>query len=196
MYNFGYARVSAQDQNLDTQNAELTLAGCDQIFQEKISGASTSRPMLTAMLATLRPGDTVTVCRLNRLGRSTSHLLELVAEFKRRGVRFVSLDLGIDTGTPQGQLILTIFAALAEFDREVIRERSSAGIAAAKERGAHMGRPAGLDHHKRQRIATAIAAGLSVTATVKLTGIPESTVKRYKRQIQMDGRPNNRVVGP
>ncbi len=101
--NFGCARVSAKDQHLDTQLDQLTAAGGDRVFQEKISGATIQRPVLTELLATLRAGDTVTVARLNRLGRSSAHIMQLVAELHERQVRFVALDLGIDTATPAGR---------------------------------------------------------------------------------------------
>jgi len=104
-----------------------------RIFQEKSSGTTTQRPQLDQLLATLREGATVTVARLNRLGRNSAHIMQLVADFNARGMRFVALDLGIDMATPAGRLVLGIFAALAEYDRERIRERAAGGIALAKE---------------------------------------------------------------
>ncbi|MBX0289447.1 recombinase family protein [Hymenobacter sp. HSC-4F20] len=178
---FGYARVSAKDQNLDTQLKELTAAGADRIFQEKITGASTSRPELDKMLAMLRPGDTVLVNRLSRLGRNTAHLLQLIADFTANDVRFVALDLGIDTSTPAGRMVVTVFAALAEFERESNGERRQAGIELAKAQGKHLGRPAGVDEEKLKKVKTSLAAGLSIHQIVDVTGISESTVKRYRR---------------
>ncbi|MGI4866123.1 MAG: recombinase family protein [Janthinobacterium lividum] len=179
--NFGYARVSARDQNLDTQVEQLQAAHVDQIFQEKISGASTQRPQLDQLLATLRAGDTVTVARLNRLGRNSAHIMQLVAELNSRGVRFVALDLGIDTATPAGRLVLGIFAALAEYDRESIRERSQNGIAVAKAQGKHLGRPSGVDQTALKKVKAALDAGFSINKTVELTGISATSVKRYRR---------------
>ncbi|MCA8830194.1 recombinase family protein [Hymenobacter pini] len=179
--NFGYARVSSKDQNLDTQLKELTDAGADRIFQEKVSGASTSRPELNKLLGVLRAGDTVTVNRLSRLGRNAAHVMQLVNDFNERGVRFVSLDLGIDTNTPAGRLVLAVFASLAQFERESNGERRTAGIELAKAQGKHMGRPAGVDEEKLKKVKTSLAAGLSVHQIVEVTGISESTVKRYKR---------------
>jgi len=179
--NFGYARVSAKDQNLDTQIKELTAAGADCIFKEKISGASTTRPELDKMLALLRPGDTVIVNRLSRLGRNTAHLIQLIADLSRQEVRFVALDLGIDTNTPAGRMVLTVFAALAEFERESNGERRQAGIELAREQGKHMGRKPGVNEAKLKKVKTSLAVGMSVHQIVEVSGISESTVKRYKR---------------
>src|SRR5690349_21541875 len=109
---FGYARVSTIDQNLDTQLEALEKQGCHHIFKDKISGTSVSRPALDEMLAQLREGDTVIVAKFNRLGRSTTHLINLVNEFAQKRVHFRALDFGIDTATPTGRLLLTFFAAL------------------------------------------------------------------------------------
>lgn len=181
--NFGYARVSAKDQNLDTQLEQLHAAGVQRIFQEKISGTTTQRPQLDQLLATLREGDTVTVARLNRLGRNSAHIMQLVADFNVRGVRFVALDLGIDTATPAGRLVLGIFAALAEYDRESIRERAAAGIALAKAQGKHLGRRPGADVENLAKVKNCLAAGMSVHQIVAATGVSETSVKRYRRQL-------------
>ncbi|MBT2559316.1 recombinase family protein [Hymenobacter sp. ISL-91] len=183
--NFGYARVSAKDQHLDTQLAQLQAAGVDRVFEEKISGATIQRPMLTEMLSRLRTGDTVTVARLNRLGRNSAHIMQLVAELHERQVRFVALDLGIDTATPAGRLVLGIFAALAEYDRESIRERATAGIALAKAQGKHLGRRPGVDAGKLAKVQACLTAGMSVHQTVAATGVSESSVKRYRRQVEL-----------
>lgn len=181
---YGYARVSADDQNLATQLDALQRDGCDRIFQEKITGASTTRPELEKMLALLRPGDTVKVSRFFRFGRNTLHLLQLLQRFREEGIRFVALDLGVDSNTPAGKLVLTVFAGLAEYIREETREKTAHGRQLAKERGTHMGRKPGLDPVKWEKIATALAANLSVAKVVQVTGIAESTVKRYKREIE------------
>ena len=181
--NFGYARVSTKDQNLDTQLEQLHAVHVDRIFQEKISGTTTSRPALDELLGLLRTGDTVTVARLNRLGRNSAHIMQLVADFSAQGVRFVALDLGIDTATPAGRLVLGIFAALAEYDRESIRERSQAGIELARAQGKHLGRAPGVDQAKLAKVRACLAAGMSVHDTVATTGISETSVKRYRRQL-------------
>ncbi|MBO0950887.1 recombinase family protein [Fibrella forsythiae] len=180
---FGYARVSTTDQNLDTQIDALERAGCHEIFQDKITGVSTSRPALDRMLAKLRPGDTVMVARFTRLGRSRDHLITLMRDFVQKGIRFQALDLGVDSSTPAGKLVLDIFAALAEYDRESINERTRAGRELAKEKGTHMGRPAGVDQVKLGKVRKAMQAGLSIAEIVSLTEISETTVKRYRKLI-------------
>jgi DNA invertase Pin-like site-specific DNA recombinase len=154
-----------------------------RIFQEKISGTTTQRPQIDQVLATLREGDTVTVARLNRLGRNSAHIMQLVAEFNKQGVRFVALDLGIDTATPAGRLVLGIFAALAEYDRESIRERAVSGIALAKAQGKHLGRRPGADAEKLAKVKNGLAAGILVHQIVAITGVSETSVKRYRRQL-------------
>ena len=181
---FGYARVSTLDQNLDTQLDVLQKAGCDDIFQDKITGVSTSRPALDTLLAQLRPGDTVMVARFFRLGRSRDHLISLLGEFARKGIHFKALDLGVDSSTSAGKLVLQIFAALAEYDRESILEKTRAGQLLAKAKGKHIGRPAGLDTEKFAKVKKALERGLSVAETVSLTGISMSSVKRYRKQIE------------
>lgn len=113
---FGYARVSTVDQNLDTQLEALQKHGCDRIFQDKISGTAHSRSALDELLSYVRGGDTVVVSRFNRLGRSRAHLIDLVDELVRKGINFKALDLGIDTSTPSGKLVIGIFSSLAEYD--------------------------------------------------------------------------------
>ena len=137
----GYARVSSTDQNLDLQVDALTKAGCGRVFTEKASGALDERPELARMLDHLRDSDTLVVYRLDRLGRNLRHLIDLVGELDTRGVAFRSLSEGIDTGTPGGSFVFHLFGALAEFERELIRERTNAGLAAARARGRKGGRP-------------------------------------------------------
>jgi DNA invertase Pin-like site-specific DNA recombinase len=181
---FGYARVSTLEQNLDTQLDALHKAGCDELFQDKITGISTSRPALDTMLAQLRSGDTVMVARFFRLGRSRDHLIHLLGEFSQKGIHFKALDLGVDSSTPAGKLVLQIFAALAEYDRESILEKTRAGQLLAKAKGKHIGRPVGLDAEKFAKVKKAVERGLSVAETVSLTGISMSSVKRYRKQIE------------
>lgn len=181
---FGYARVSTLDQNLDTQLDALQKAGCDEIFQDKITGISTSRPALDTLLTQLRTGDTVMVARFFRLGRSRDHLISLLGEFAQKGIHFKALDLGVDSSTPAGKLVLQIFAALAEYDRESILEKTRAGQLLAKAKGKHIGRPAGLDADKFAKVKKALERGLSAAETVSLTGISMSSVKRYRKQIE------------
>lgn len=140
----GYARVSTTDQDPNLQLDALTAAGCIRIFQESASGTLDSRPQLAAMLDFLRAGDVLTVWRLDRLGRSVRHLTTVVNDLAVRGIGFKSLTEGIDTTTPAGKFVFHVFAALAEFEREIIRERTFAGLAAARARGRKGGRPSKL----------------------------------------------------
>ncbi|GAB4024589.1 hypothetical protein GCM10028773_47430 [Spirosoma koreense] len=138
------------------------------------------------MLKKLRTGDTVMVARFFRLGRSRDHLIQLLGDFAKNGIHFKALDLGVDSSTPAGKLVLQIFAALAEYDRESILEKTQAGRLLAKASGKHMGRPAGVDEEKYAKVKKAVERGLSVTETVSLTGISISSVKRYRKLIDKD----------
>lgn len=140
----GYARVSTKDQNLDLQIDALKEAGCQAIYKEKASGKDLEREELKKLLGKLQPGDIVTVYKLDRLGRSLKDLVEQVNKFKELQVAFVSLKENIDTSTATGGLIFHLFAALAQFERELIVERTHAGLKAARLRGKKGGRPAGL----------------------------------------------------
>ncbi len=141
----GYARVSTGEQKLDLQLDALEDAGCERIYEEKISGAAEERPKLEQCLDALRDGDTLVVWRLDRFGRSLKDLVSKMEELEERGADFVSLTEGIDTTTAQGKLTFHIFGALAEFERELSRERIMAGLKAARERGKVGGRPPALD---------------------------------------------------
>lgn len=181
---FGYARVSTADQNTDTQIETLQKHGCHRIFEEKITGMATQRPALDEMLALLREGDTVVVSRLNRLGRSRNHLIDLVSDFADRKITFKALDLGIDSSTVAGKLVLRIFSALAEYERETILEKTRAGQQLAKAKGKHIGRFKGVNPENFEKVRTALQKGLSVSEIVKLTGISISSVKRYRKGIE------------
>jgi DNA invertase Pin-like site-specific DNA recombinase len=140
----GYARVSTADQNLDLQIDALKIAGCEVIFKEHITGKNTERPELQKMLAQLRSGDQMVVWKLDRLGRSLKDLIDLVAGFNENKVDFISLNESINTSTPAGKLIFTLFASLAEFEKDIIKERTKAGLSAAKARGRTGGKKKGL----------------------------------------------------
>ena len=144
----GYARVSTHDQNLDLQRDALKEVGCGQVYEDQASGAKTDRPGLEEALSHLREGDTLVVWRLDRLGRTLKHLIETVADLEERGVGFRSLQESIDTTTSTGKLIFHVFSALAEFERDLIRERTMAGLKAARARGRKGGRPRKLDAAK------------------------------------------------
>jgi DNA invertase Pin-like site-specific DNA recombinase len=148
--NIGYARVSTHDQTLNLQQDALTTAGCSKIFTETASGAKAERQGLEEALRYVRAGDTVVVWRLDRLGRSLPHLIATMTDLAERGVGFKSLTESIDTTTSGGKLIFHIFGALAEFERNLIRERTQAGLTAARARGKRGGRPQALSGKRRQ----------------------------------------------
>jgi DNA invertase Pin-like site-specific DNA recombinase len=140
----GYARVSTHEQTLNLQQDALKTAGCEQIFTDRVSGTKAERKGLTEALSHLREGDTFVVWRLDRLGRSLRHLIDTITALDERGVGFKSLTENIDTTTSGGKLVFHIFGALAEFEREIIRERTQAGLASARSRGKVGGRPKAL----------------------------------------------------
>jgi DNA invertase Pin-like site-specific DNA recombinase len=141
MMKIGYARVSILDQTLDLQKDALNNAGCDTIYTDTASGGKSERVGLEQALSHLRPGDTLIVWRLDRLGRSLKHLIETITSLDERGIGFQSVTENIDTTTSTGKLVFHIFGALAEFERNLIRDRTQAGLAAARARGRHGGRP-------------------------------------------------------
>src|SRR5437588_6225416 len=141
----GYARVSTSDQTLNLQKDALEKTGCSKIFTDTISGATTERQGLDAALSYVREGDTLVVWRLDRLGRSLKHLIEIITKLNNRKIGFKSITENIDTTTSGGKLIFHIFGALAEFERDIIRERTQAGLLAARARGRHGGHPRSLD---------------------------------------------------
>jgi DNA invertase Pin-like site-specific DNA recombinase len=176
----GYARISTADQNLHLQKDALTAAGCTQICEDTASGAKASRPGLEKALAMLREGDTLVVWKLDRLGRSLKHLIESVQELDSRGVGFKSLQDNIDTTTPGGKLLFHILGSLAEFERDLIRERTNAGLAAARVRGRKGGRPPG-GYLKKQEAALALQQDpkRSVQEICEMLHISQATFYRY-----------------
>jgi DNA invertase Pin-like site-specific DNA recombinase len=178
---FGYARVSTEDQTLSLQLDALKQAGCDRVFQDVVSGTATDRPGLSRALDHVREGDTLVVWRLDRLGRSLAHLIILIADLEARGVGFSSLTEQIDTTTPGGKLIFHIFGALAEFERNLIRERTRAGLAAARARGRHGGRPRVLGTSGKVQLARKLFADKtnSVGDICASIGVSRATLYRY-----------------
>jgi DNA invertase Pin-like site-specific DNA recombinase len=150
----GYARVSTSDQTLDLQKDALQKAGCERIFTDTASGAKAERAGLDEALAYVRPGDTLVVWRLDRLGRSLKHLIETITRLNSKGIGFKSITESIDTTTSGGKLIFHIFGALAEFERDIIKERTQAGLTAARSRGRKGGRPKALTPRKAQQALT------------------------------------------
>lgn len=176
----GYARVSTQDQKTELQMDALRAIGCERIFVEKASGAQRERPELKAALEYVRAGDTIVVWKLDRLARSLKQLIETVDELQRREIGFRSLTESIDTTTPGGRLIFHIFAALAEFERSIIRERTIAGLAAARARGRKGGRPPSLGEEDLLIAKTLLKdQSLSVLQIAKTLGVTSSTLYRY-----------------
>lgn len=182
----GYARVSTRDQHLDLQIDALEKDGCKRIYTEVMSGAKSERPKLQELLGDLRSGDVVVVWKLDRLCLSLKHLVELVNQFIQQDIGLRSLNDHIDTTTPQGRLIFNIFASLAEFERDLIQERTNAGLAAARARGRLGGKPKGLSK-KAESIACAAETlykegKLSVNQIIKQLGIAKATLYNYLRR--------------
>jgi DNA invertase Pin-like site-specific DNA recombinase len=145
----GYARVSTTEQNLDLQRDALKRAGCDKIIEDTVSGGKVHRSGLERVRESLRPGDVLVVWRLDRLGRSLKHLIDLMAELEGQGIGFQSVTESIDTTTPGGKLVFHIFGALAEFERNLIRDRTHAGLEAVRARGRKGGRRKKLNDKQR-----------------------------------------------
>ena len=173
----GYARVSTQDQKLELQLDALNSYGVEKIFQEKITGTKADRPQLSEMTKILRKGDTVVVWKLDRIGRSMRHLLDLVEEFRKAGIGFISLKENIDTTTATGKLIFNIFASLAEFERDMLSERTKAGLKAAKARGRSGGRP-NKRNGKSKTVETLYQSGFKIKDISEQTGLSRATIYR------------------
>lgn len=175
----GYARVSTDDQNLDLQRDALAVVKCDSIYEEKASGKNADRPELVQCLKALRTGDTLIVWRLDRLGRSLPDLVKIVADLEARGIGFESLQEKIDTGSAGGKLVFHVFAALAEFERNLIRERTKAGLAAARARGRKGGRKPKLDEKQLAAAKVLLAdPDTRVCDVADMLGVSRSTLYR------------------
>ena len=181
----GYARISTRDQSLNLQIDALEKAGCGKIYTDIASGAKSERPELTKMLENLRPGEVIVIWKLDRLGRSLKHLVGLVTELLEKGIGLQSLNDPVDTTTAQGRLIFNIFASLAEFEKDLISERTQAGLSAARARGRKGGRPKGLSEQS-EVIARAAESlykekQLTVKEITERLGIAKSTLYYYLR---------------
>ena len=185
----GYARVSTDDQNLDLQLDALKKAGCAQLFTDQVSGAAAVKTGLAAALAYLREGDTLVVWKLDRLGRTVKGLVELADLLNSRGIQFRSLTDGIDTSTAAGRFFFHMMAALAEMERDLIRERTTAGLAAARARGRKGGRKLKLDDAKRDAARKLLEAGTPAVDVAKTLGVGRATLYRHL------GRPSLRKGG-
>src|SRR4051812_10535897 len=177
----GYARVSTFEQILDLQRDALTAAKCDRIFTDTMSGNRSDRPGLAQALDYLREGDVLVVWRLDRLGRSLKYLIEVISRLNERGIGFRSLTEQIDTTTSGGKLIFHVFGALAEFERDIIRERTQAGLASARARGRMGGRPKKLETPAKVAMARALYAekSHSIAEICKSVGVSRATLYRY-----------------
>lgn len=175
----GYARVSTDGQSVDAQVRQLSKAGCKKVFREVASGAQTHRAQLCRLLDSLNPGDVVTVTRLDRLARSTRDLLNTLATIAGKQAGFRSLgDAWADTTTAHGRLLLTVLGGLAEFERELIRARTSEGRARAKARGVRLGRKPKLTAHQQQEARARREQGETVTAIARSYNVSHSTISR------------------
>ena len=176
----GYARVSTADQDLSLQLDALEQAGCERVFEERASGARSDRPVLAEAMDYVREGDVLVVWRLDRFGRSLKDLIANVEALRDRGVGFRSLAEAVDTTTAGGQLVFHIFGALAEFERELIRERTLAGLAAARARGRKGGRPPKMTKAKVRQAAVLLAdPEADVGAVCETLGVSKSTLYTY-----------------
>lgn len=176
----GYARVSTDQQDHALQMDALRAAGCSKLFTEVASGSRTDRPELAKLLDTAREGDTLVVWRLDRLGRSLRHLIDLSEQLQARGIALRSLNESIDTGTPAGRFLFSILGALGQMELEIIRERTKAGLRAAAARGRRGGRPPSMDAPKITAAKAMLAAGTMTAAEVaKQLGVAPSTLYRH-----------------
>lgn len=178
----GYARVSTDAQTTALQLEALRKSGCFPIFEDSVSGTTRSRPGLEAALNATSGGDSLVVWRLDRLGRSLSHLLEIVEQLDRRGIRLESLSESIDTGTSAGRLVYSIFGAIAEFEREIIRERVVAGLRAATGRGERIGRRPALTPSQCQLARRLIDEGESPSNVARQLRVGRSTLYRSLKE--------------
>ena len=176
---YGYARVSTDGQTLAAQDAQLRAADCAKVYSEKASGAKTDRPELAKVVRKLDEGDVLVVTRLDRLARSTRDLLNTLATIADKGAGFRSLaDAWADTTTPHGRLMLTVLGGLAEFERELIRARTSEGRKRAKAAGVHMGRPPKLSRHQQREAIERRDAGETLTNIARTYGVSHTTIMR------------------
>ncbi|MCA8204717.1 recombinase family protein [Burkholderia sp. AU33545] len=178
MSKLGYARVSTEEQSLDLQLIALRKAGCSRIFTDHgVSGMHHERPGLHELISAAKSGDTIVVWRLDRLGRSLKHLIQILSDLRERGIHFASLNEAIDTGTPTGTFIFHMLAALAEFERSLISERTKAGMAVARTHGSHLGRPRILNA-QQIKIARELEKTFTAKETARLLSVDKRTLER------------------
>ena len=188
----GYARVSTHEQSLDLQKDALEKVGCEEIYEDKVSGIVSTRPGLEKIKQILRKGDTLVVWRLDRLGRSLRDLMEWMTYLENKQVGLKSVQESIDTTTTTGKLVFHIFAALAEFERNLIKERTQAGLAAARARGRLGGRPKSLDENKRKVVVDLYnKKELMVKEICEMMEISKPTLYSYIKESQEPKKTNN-----
>jgi len=176
----GYSRISTENQNLDMQQDALTAAGCERIFSDVASGARQDRPELNRALDQLREGDVLVTWRLDRLGRSLKHLIEIISDLEERGVGFVSLQENFNTTSSSGRLFFHIFGALANFERDLIRERTMAGLEAARARGRRGGRPRKLSSNQIRTLkAMYTSRDHSLSEIARTFNVSRPTIYKY-----------------
>lgn len=175
----GYARVSTQDQNLTLQREALINAGCEKVFEDKVSGTRADRPGLSKMLEMLREGDTLVVWKLDRLGRSVKQLVDMVSELNKQGIQFKSLTDSIDTGTTSGRFFFHVMASLAEMERELTIERTRAGLEVAKKLGRKGGRKPKMTDSKIESAKKLLSSGVPPKEVAKNLGVSVSTLYRW-----------------
>jgi DNA invertase Pin-like site-specific DNA recombinase len=175
----GYARVSTQDQNLELQQEALSKTGCQRVFEDKVSGTRADRPGLTKAMEMLREGDTLVVWKLDRLGRSVKQLVDLVDELHKQGIHFKSLTDAIDTGTPSGRFFFHVMASLAEMERELIVERTRAGLDVARQLGRKGGRKPKMTASKIESAKKLLASGTPPRDVAKNLGVSIPTLYRW-----------------
>jgi len=175
----GYARVSTQDQNLDLQLEALTKAGCQKVFDDKMSGSRAERPGLAKALEMLREGDTLVVWKLDRLGRSVKNLVDLVGELHKQGAHFMSLTDSIDTSTPSGRFFFHVMASLAEMERELTIERTRAGLEVARQLGRKGGRKRRMTDSKIESAKKLLAKGVPPREVADNLGVSVPTLYRW-----------------
>lgn len=180
----GYARVSTGRQETAAQAPALRAAGATEVVEEVVSGAAAALPLRDALIAELAEGDTLVVAAVDRLGRSAVDVLTIAEELAARGVRLRLLREGVDTGTPTGVMVLTVMAGMAQLERALIQERTRAGLAAARRRGARLGRPAALTAEGLQAVAAMRDAGATVAETAAALGVSRSVIDRARRRLR------------
>jgi DNA invertase Pin-like site-specific DNA recombinase len=196
----GYARISTRDQSLELQVKALEAAGCEKVYQEVASGAKTARLVLDDLMKNIREGDTLVICKLDRLGRNLAHLLKLIEELKNKKAFIVSLNDPIDTTTPHGMMMFHLFGMVAEYERAMIMERISAGLKAARARGIFGGRKKGLTEDAKQKAKLAkilyTSNNVPISAITKQLNISKPTLYTYLRHqgVEIGSSPIKKVV--